>query len=227
MRLLIVEDEKKTAQYLNKGLSEHGFIVDIAHNGEDGFHLAQTGNYALIILDIMLPDRDGWSIIRELRRSGKITPIIFLTARDSVDDRVKGLELGADDYITKPFDANEVVARIKAVLRRSTPATNADAVKEVSFDNLSVNLTNYELRVKGEIVDAPPKELELIYHLASNPNRVYTRDQLLDEVWGFEYFGDSRTIDVHVKRLREKLEGVSDKWELKTVWGVGYKFETK
>ncbi len=181
----------------------------------------------LVLLDIMLPSLDGWQVCREIRKQWQ-TPIIMLTAKGETFDKVLGLELGADDYITKPFDTKEVVARIKAVLRRSAPAAaHNDAVKEVSYDSLSINLTNYELKVKGSVVDTPPKELELIYHLASNPNRVYTRDQLLDEVWGFEYFGDSRTIDVHVKRLREKLEGVSDKWELKTVWGVGYKFETK
>lgn len=151
----------------------------------------------------------------------------MLTAKGETFDKVLGLELGADDYMTKPFDTKEMVARIKAVLRRTGAAAAADAVKEVNFENLTVNLTNYEMKVKGVPVDTPPKELELIYHLASNPNRVFTRDQLLDEVWGFDYYGDSRTVDVHVKRLREKLEGVSDKWELKTVWGVGYKFETK
>ena len=152
----------------------------------------------------------------------------MLTAKGETFDKVLGLELGADDYITKPFETKEVVARIKAVLRRSSAQSNsAEASKEVNYDKLMINITNYELKVDGTTIDTPPKELELIFHLASNPNRVYTRDQLLDEVWGFEYYGDSRTVDVHIKRLREKLEGVSDKWELKTVWGVGYKFETK
>ena len=151
----------------------------------------------------------------------------MLTAKGETFDKVLGLELGADDYIVKPFDTKEVVARIKAVLRRVGASAPVAAVQEVQYDKLLINLTNYELRVNGVQVDTPPKEMELIYHLASNPNRVYTRDQLLDEVWGFDYYGDSRTVDVHVKRLREKLEGVSDKWELRTVWGVGYKFETK
>ena len=151
----------------------------------------------------------------------------MLTAKDETFDKILGLELGADDYISKPFDIKEVVARIKAVLRRSTDTSTVSKIKEVCFDKLRINLTNYELWVDSVCIDTPPKELELIYHLASNPNRVYTRDQLLDEVWGFDYYGDSRTVDVHVKRLREKLEGISEKWTLKTVWGVGYKFEVK
>ena len=182
-----------------------------------------------MLLDIMLPELDGWQVCREVRKYSN-KPIIMLTAKGETFDKVLGLELGADDYITKPFEAKEVLARIKAVLRRTSNSASPEAesgIKQVSYDNLSINLTNYELRVKGEKVDAPPKELELLYHLASNPNRVFTRDQLLDEVWGFDYYGDSRTVDVHVKRIREKLEGVSDKWEIKTVWSVGYKFETK
>ena len=168
---------------------------------------------------------DGWQVCRELRKTSQV-PIVMLTAKGEVFDRVLGLELGADDYVVKPFEVKEVVARIKAVLRRS----GADAqrkVKEVSFDKLTINMENYELRVDGQVIPCPPKEMDLIFHLASNPNRVFTRDQLLDEVWGFEYYGDSRTVDVHVKRLREKLEGVSDQWSLKTVWSVGYKFEVK
>lgn len=179
----------------------------------------------LMLLDIMLPRLDGWQVCREIRKFSD-KPIIMLTAKGETFDKVLGLELGADDYVVKPFDAKEVVARVKAVLRRSAGAPAAD-IKQVEYDKLKINLTNYELWVDGKRIDTPPKELELIYHLASNPNRVFTRDQLLDEVWGFDYYGDSRTVDVHVKRLREKLEGVSDKWELKTVWSVGYKFETK
>ena len=176
----------------------------------------------------MLPKMDGWQVCREIRKTSSV-PIIMLTAKGETFDKVLGLELGADDYVTKPFDAKEVMARIKAVLRRSKGenGTTAQEKKIVSYDKLEINIENYEMKVNGVVVDTPPKELELIYHFASNPNRVYTRDQLLDEVWGFDYYGDSRTVDVHVKRLREKLEGVSDKWSLKTVWGVGYKFETK
>ncbi|MCR4924778.1 MAG: response regulator transcription factor, partial [Clostridiales bacterium] len=179
----------------------------------------------LVLLDIMLPKLDGWQVCREIRKNSE-APIIMLTAKGETFDKVLGLELGADDYVVKPFDAKEVIARVKAVLRRTSGA-NATVTKEVHYDKLVINLTNYELKVDGVSIDTPPKELELIYHLASNPNRVFTRDQLLDEVWGFDYYGDSRTVDVHVKRLREKLENISDKWSLKTVWGVGYKFETK
>ncbi len=173
----------------------------------------------------MLPGLDGWQVCREIRKKSYI-PILMITAKSDTFDKVLGLELGADDYIVKPFDSKEVIARIKAVVRRTGQSPAEMEVREVRYDKLSVNMTRYELKVDGKVVDAPPKELELLFYLASNPNRVYTRDQLLDEVWGFEYYGDSRTIDVHIKRLREKLEGVSDKWELKTVWGVGYKFET-
>ena len=180
----------------------------------------------MVLLDIMLPVLDGWQVCREIRKKAS-TPIIMLTAKGETFDKILGLELGADDYVVKPFEAKEVVARIKAVLRRAAPAETTSDSKEVHFDKLSINMTNYELKVDGKQIDVPPKEMELIYHLASNPNRVYTRDQLLDEVWGFDYYGDSRTVDVHVKRLREKLEGVSDKWSLKTVWGVGYKFEVR
>lgn len=179
----------------------------------------------LVLLDIMLPGIDGWQVCREIRKTSD-KPVIMVTAKGETFDKVLGLELGADDYVVKPFDTKEVVARIKAVLRRYSSKTSTE-IREVRYDNLVVNLSNYELRVRGQPVDTPPKELELLYHLASNPNRVYTRDQLLDEVWGFEYYGDSRTVDVHVKRLREKLDGVSEKWSLKTVWGVGYKFESK
>jgi DNA-binding response OmpR family regulator len=174
----------------------------------------------------MMPRLDGWQVCREIRKTSSV-PIIMLTAKSETFDKILGLELGADDYITKPFDTKEVVARIKAVLRRSGDGKKSSDIKEVRYDKLRINLTNYELVVDEKAIDTPPKELELVYHLASNPNRVYTRDQLLDEVWGFDYYGDSRTVDVHVKRLREKLEGVSDAWSLKTVWGVGYKFEVK
>ena len=224
-KILIVDDDSNICELLRLYLEKEGLATAIAGDGESALRAFQEESPDLVLLDIMLPLLDGWQVCREIRKIAS-TPIIMLTAKGEVFDKVLGLELGADDYVTKPFDAKEVVARIKAVLRRGGAAEAEPAVKEVRFDKLSVNLTNYELRVDGKKVDAPPKELELLYHLASNPNRVYTRNQLLDEVWGFDYYGDSRTIDVHVKRLREKLEGVSDKWSLQTVWSVGYKFAT-
>ena len=226
-KILIIDDDINICELLRLYLVKDGFDAEVITDGITALNTFSTIQPDLILLDIMLPGMDGWQICREIRKTSQV-PIIMLTAKGETFDKVLGLELGADDYITKPFETKEVVARIKAVLRRSgTQTAVADTPKEVAFDKLSINLTNYELKVDGNPIDTPPKELELIFHLASNPNRVYTRDQLLDEVWGFEYYGDSRTVDVHVKRLREKLEGVSDKWELKTVWGVGYKFETK
>ncbi|MGN0554651.1 MAG: response regulator transcription factor [Candidatus Fimenecus sp.] len=225
-KILVVDDDSNICELLRLYLEKEGYAVKIVNDGVSAVNAFKQENPDLMILDIMLPKLDGWQVCREIRKFSD-KPIIMLTAKGETFDKVLGLELGADDYMTKPFDTKEMVARIKAVLRRTGAAAATDTVKEVNFENLSVNLTNYEMKVKGVPVDTPPKELELIYHLASNPNRVFTRDQLLDEVWGFDYYGDSRTVDVHVKRLREKLEGVSDKWELKTVWGVGYKFETK
>lgn len=226
-KILIIDDDINICELLRLYLEKDGFEAEVVTDGLKALDAFNSIHPDLVLLDIMLPGMDGWQICREIRKDST-TPIIMLTAKGETFDKVLGLELGADDYITKPFETKEVVARIKAVLRRvASQCPAANAVKEVSFDKLYINLTNYELKVNDEQVDTPPKELELIFHLASNPNRVYTRDQLLDEVWGFEYYGDSRTVDVHVKRLREKLEGVSDKWELKTVWGVGYKFETK
>jgi DNA-binding response OmpR family regulator len=177
----------------------------------------------VVLLDIMLPVMDGWQVCREIRTSSDV-PIIMLTAKGETYDKVSGLEMGADDYVTKPFEVKELIARIHAVMRRREGG-DSPAAKRLEYDKLIINLDSYELIVDGKKVDTPPKEMELLYHLAASPNRVYTRNQLLDEVWGFDYFGDSRTVDVHIKRLREKLEGVSDKWSLKTVWGVGYKFE--
>ena len=225
-KILVVDDDSNICELLRLYLEKEGYAVKIVNDGVSAVNAFKQESPDLMILDIMLPKLDGWQVCREIRKFSD-EPIIMLTAKGETFDKVLGLELGADDYMTKPFDTKEMVARIKAVLRRTGAAAAADAVKEVNFENLTVNLTNYEMKVNGTPVDTPPKELELIYHLASNPNRVFTRDQLLDEVWGFDYYGDSRTVDVHVKRLREKLEGVSDKWELKTVWGVGYKFETK
>ena len=225
-KILVVDDDSNICELLRLYLEKEGYVVKIVNDGVSAINAFKQENPDLTLLDIMIPKLDGWQVCREIRKFSD-KPIIMLTAKGETFDKVLGLELGADDYVTKPFDTKEVVARIKAVLRRTAPAADTSDVKEVNYDKLSINLTNYEMKVNGVSVDTPPKELELIYHLASNPNRVFTRDQLLDEVWGFDYYGDSRTVDVHIKRLREKLEGVSDKWELKTVWSVGYKFETK
>lgn len=225
-KILVVDDDTNICELLRLYLEKEGYVVKIVNDGVSAINAFKQENPDLTLLDIMIPKLDGWQVCREIRKFSD-KPIIMLTAKGETFDKVLGLELGADDYVTKPFDTKEVVARTKAVLRRTAPASDTSDVKEVNYDKLSINLTNYEMKVNGVSVDTPPKELELIYHLASNPNRVFTRDQLLDEVWGFDYYGDSRTVDVHIKRLREKLEGVSDKWELKTVWSVGYKFETK
>lgn len=224
-KILIVDDDVNICELLRIYLEKEGYTVILAHDGEKGIEKFNATKPDVILLDIMLPVMDGWQVCREIRKKSNV-PILMVTAKSETFDKVLGLELGADDYIVKPFDAKEVVARIKAVYRRAGQAAPEVEAKEVSYDKLQVNMTRYELKVDGKVLDTPPKELELLFYLASNPNRVYTRDQLLDEVWGFEYYGDSRTIDVHIKRLREKLEGVSDKWVLKTVWGVGYKFET-
>lgn len=225
-KILIVDDDENICELLRLYLEKDGFDTIVANDGEQAVEFASKHSPDLILLDIMLPKLDGWQVCREIRKTSD-TPIIMLTAKGETFDKILGLELGADDYVSKPFDTKEVIARIKAVLRRSSENDKGSQISEVRYDKLRINLTNYELEVNGVKIDTPPKELELIYHLASNPNRVYTRDQLLDEVWGFDYYGDSRTVDVHVKRLREKLENVSDEWCLKTVWGVGYKFEVK
>ena len=219
-KILVVDDDTNICELLRLYLEKDGYETTIVYDGEKAVEVFGELSPDLILLDIMLPKLDGWQVCREIRKSSGV-PIIMLTAKGETFDKVLGLELGADDYVVKPFDAKEVMARVKAVLRRTYTASTG----EVQYDKLSINLTNYELTVNGKQIDTPPKELELIYHLASNPNRVFTRDQLLDEVWGFDYYGDSRTVAVHVKRLREKLEGVSEQWSLKTVWGVGYKFE--
>ena len=223
-KILVVDDDKNICELLRLYLEKEGYNVILSHDGSEAVVKFNALSPDLILLDVMLPGLDGWQVCREIRKKSNV-PIIMLTAKGETFDKVLGLELGADDYVVKPFDTKEIIARVKAVLRRidqnNVPVEN----KEVVYDKLVVNMTRYELKVDGKVIDTPPKELELLFHLASNPNRVYTRDQLLDEVWGFEYYGDSRTIDVHVKRLREKLEGVSSQWSLKTVWGVGYKFE--
>ena len=222
-KVLVVEDDINIAELLRLYLEKDGFEVKIAHDGGEGLKLAESEQPDLVLLDIMLPVLDGWQVCRRLRKTTK-TPIIMLTAKGETEDKVSGLEMGADDYIVKPFEVKELLARVHAVLRRTGEEAPAQG-KKLTFDKLVINLDSYELIVDGKKIDTPPKEMELLYHLAATPNRVYTRNQLLDEVWGFDYFGDSRTVDVHIKRLREKLEGVSDQWALKTVWGVGYKFE--
>lgn len=225
-KILVVDDDKNICELLRLYIDKEGYQTVVAYDGKQALKLFEEEAPCLIVLDVMMPELDGWQVCREIRKSSDV-PIIMLTAKGETFDKVLGLELGADDYVVKPFESKEIVARIKAVLRRTGTRAQASDVKEVRYDKLVVNLTRYELKVDGKIMDTPPKELELLYHLASNPNRVYTRDQLLDEVWGFEYYGDSRTVDVHIKRLREKLEGVSAQWSVKTVWGVGYKFEVK
>ena len=222
-KVLVVEDDVNIAELLRLYLEKDGFEVYLAADGGKGLTEFERVTPDLVLLDIMLPVIDGWGVCREIRASSK-TPIIMLTAKGETFDKVNGLEMGADDYITKPFEIKELLARVHAVMRRYDGGTES-AEKKLVFDKLEINMESFELVVDGKRMEAPPKEMELLYHLASTPNRVYTRNQLLDEVWGFDYFGDSRTVDVHVKRLREKLENVSEKWSLKTVWGVGYKFE--
>ena len=220
-KILIVEDEANIRELLRLYLEREGYTVLEAENGVEGIKKWKSDKPDMLLLDVMMPVMDGWEVCREIRAESDV-PIIMLTAKGETADRVSGLEMGADDYIVKPLEMPEVIARVRAGFRRIAPD---DAPEKLSFDNLVIDKQAYDLVIKGKRVDAPPKEIELLYFLASSPNRVFTRAQLLDEVWGFDYFGDTRTVDVHVKRLREKLEGVSDKWSLKTVWGVGYKFE--
>ena len=222
--VLVAEDDRNIAELLQMYLEKEGYAVTVAFDGGQALSKFRAIHPDLVLLDVMMPVMDGWAVCRTIRSESQ-TPIIMLTAKGETDDKISGLKAGADDYITKPFEMREVLARIEAVLRRSTGAFVEKAVRRLVFDKLVIDMDAFELSVDGKKVDTPPKEMELLYHLASAPNRVYTRNQLLDEVWGFDYFGDSRTVDVHVKRLREKLEGVSGQWSLKTVWGVGYKFE--
>ena len=223
--VLIVEDDRNIADLLRLYLEKEGYTVVIAPDGMRGVEQFRTVHTSLVLLDVMLPGLDGWGVCRAIRAESQ-TPIIMLTAKSETEDKVNGLKQGADDYITKPFEMKEVLARIEAVLRRSGIEPEKSR-RRLEFDKLVIDMDAFELTVDGKKVPTPPKEMELLYHLASTPNRVYTRNQLLDEVWGFDYFGDTRTVDVHIKRLREKLEGVSDQWDLKTVWSVGYKFEVK
>ena len=222
--ILVVEDDYNISNLIHMYLAKEGFETRLASNGAAAIEEFQKKAPDLIVLDIMLPVMDGWAVCARIRETSKV-PIIMLTAKSEVFDRIHGLEIGADDYVVKPFEMKELIARINAVLRR-TEIPN-DTSKAISYDKLYINLDAYELVVDGVKIDTPPKELELLYHLASNPNKVYTRNQLLDEVWDFDFFGDSRTVDVHIKRLREKVENVSKQWALRTVWGVGYKFELK
>ncbi len=227
-KVLVVDDDQNICEVLRLYLVKEGYTVIVANDGVQALEVYEKEKPDMVLLDVMMPRMDGWETCRRIRQQGN-TPVIMLTAKGDTFDKVLGLELGADDYVVKPFDAKEVVARIKAVLRRCGESEKPEEKQEgvLEFENLRLDMNSYELRVNGKVVEAPPKELELLNCLAGHPNRVYTRDQLLDEVWGFEYYGDSRTIDVHVKRLREKLASASDKWELKTVWGVGYKFEVR
>ena len=223
-KVLIVDDDKNICDLLRVYLEKEGYSTIISNEGNEAMVKFNSLTPDIVLLDIMLPGMDGWQICKEIRKASD-TPIIMLTAKSEIFDKVLGLELGADDYIVKPFDTKEVLARIKAVARRSGKLPKPVEMQEVHYDKLSINLTRYVLKAGGKVIDAPPKEIELLFYLASNPNRVFTRDQLLDEIWGFDYYGDSRTIDVHIKRLRGKLCGISKQWDLTTVWGVGYKFE--
>ncbi len=222
--VLIMEDDHNIAELLQMYLEKEGYAVTTAPDGGQGLTKFRSIQPDLVLLDVMMPVMDGWSVCKAIRADSQV-PIIMLTAKGETDDKVTGLKAGADDYITKPFEMKEVLARIESVLRRSSGVSEKAKSRRLSFDRLVIDMDAFELTVDGKKIDTPPKEMELLFYLASSPNRVYTRNQLLDEVWGFDYFGDSRTVDVHVKRLREKLEGVSEQWCLKTVWGVGYKFE--
>lgn len=224
-KVLIVDDDKNIVNLIKLNFDKEGFETTTAYNGREALDRFRTENPSLVILDVMMPEMDGLEACKEIRKTSSV-PIIMLTAKGETFDKVLGLELGADDYMVKPFEPKELTARAKAVLRRSDPKETS-ANKELQYTNLSINISNYEIKLAGKIVEFPPKELELLYFLASNPNRVFTREQLLEKVWGFDYYGDSRTVDVHIKRLREKLENVEGNWQLKTVWGVGYKFEVR
>lgn len=224
VNILVADDDKNICELLRLYLEKEGFEITTAYDGKSAIDNFKSGDYSLVVLDIMMPVINGMDVLKEVRKSSNV-PVIVLTAKGETIDKVLGLELGADDYVVKPFEAKEFVARIKAVLRRSG-YTNAE-IQSVNYENLYINISKYEMKIKGHTVDIPPKELELLNFLASHPNKVYTRDQLLNEVWGYDFYGDSRTVDVHVKRVRQKIDGVSDKWQLKTVWGVGYKFEVE
>lgn len=222
--VLIADDDKNICELVRLYLEKEGYTSVCVYDGKSAVDAVMTGNFSIVILDIMMPKLDGMDALKQIRKTSDI-PVIMLTAKGEVIDRVLGLEIGADDYIVKPFEPKELIARIKAVLRRY--GSSADQDEAMIFENLYINKSTYEMKVNGQDVDIPPKELELLSFMCSHPNKVYTRDQLLNEVWGYDYYGDSRTVDVHVKRLREKIDGISEQWNLKTVWGVGYKFEVK
>ena len=224
--ILIADDDANICELVRLYLEKEGFQTVVCLDGKRAIEIFREGGIDLAILDIMMPKADGVTVCREIRKESKM-PVIMLTAKGETFDKVLCLDLGADDYIVKPFEGKELVARVKAVLRRTLPEDTENTEKIVSHENLTVNLTNYELIINGNSMDIPPKELELLYYLASHPNKVFTREQLLEDVWGFDYYGDSRTVDVHIKRIREKIEGISESWTLKTVWSVGYKFEVK
>ena len=223
-RILIIDDDVNICEAIKIYLEKEFYEVITAHDGAAGVESFKANSPDLVLLDIMMTEKDGWQVCREIREISN-APIIMLTAKGEVFDKVLGLELGADDFMTKPFDMKELSVRIKTVLRRCKMREDKSSDETIRYDNIEISKQKYQLKIKGKTVDLPPKELELLYFLASNANQVFTRDQLLDKVWGFDYLGDTRTVDVHIKRLREKLEGVSDKWTLKTVWSVGYKFE--
>lgn len=228
-KILIVDDDENIAELISLYLTKECFDTMMVHDGEEALSAFEAYAPNLILLDLMLPGIDGYQVCREIRAKSN-TPIIMLSAKGEVFDKVLGLELGADDYIIKPFDSKEMIARVKAVLRRYQPVkaetTVADKTKRVTYPGIEINLTNYSVVVDGTTVDMPPKELELLYFLASSPNQVFTREQLLDQIWGYEYIGDTRTVDVHIKRLREKIKD-HETWSIGTVWGIGYKFEVK
>ncbi len=223
-KVLIIDSDRTVCELLRICLEKEGYAVTVTHDGGEGLFRFSTLKPDIILLDVSLPGIDGWQICREIRKKSEV-PLIYITAKSEVFDRVLGLELGADDYILKPFDSREVIARVKAVLRRTEALRPRTDTKDIHYDKLDIDMKRYQLTVNGRVLVTPPREIELLYFLACHPNTVFSRDQLLDEIWGFEYFGSSRTIDVHIKRLREKLNGVSNQWEIKTVWSVGYKFE--
>lgn len=222
--ILIVDDDKNICEVIKLYLQKEGYKVTLAYDGQAGIEAFERSTPSLVVLDIMMPRKDGWEVLKQIRKSSAV-PVIMLTAKGETIDKVLGLELGADDYIVKPFDPKEFIARVKAVMRRANMQEEEN--RQIKYDDLMIDISNYTVTYKGQIVEMPPKEIELLFFLASHPNKVFTREQLLQQVWDFEFFGDSRTVDVHIKRLRKKLYDQGPNWEIKTVWGVGYKFEVR